>query len=487
MTLDRVLLTPDASTWAGLATARRPQQTLFGEQLAHWQLCTCRDLGIILERETVVIATGHQAGIWHPGILAKFIAVDALVHKLGLENAVAVHLVVDQDDNQPQLVDVPVRADAEAPMHAETLPMVDGQGRAATGMLPAARALDLTDRADIVPSARAGVRTICAALAAARDANATSLAAQFASACTALAQRWVKPMHRIRATVLLETTLGKLLVKHMFEKPVACARAYNQAVVKHPEAGLTMLEDSHGRIELPLWQIDATGNRARVYADDLASPLNAEQQLAPRALLMTAIMRLCVSNLFVHGTGGYAYDNAMEAWIRDWLHVTAMHKACATADVRMRFDDVGHDDDDDDDDVSGDGAGQALSISVERAQHDVRKALHDPARNNPASISQEKQAFLDRIAAAPRRSRERRRAFLVMHDWLRQQREEHADQLHAYQQRARRAERRAVESSVRNKRDWAFPLYPTGFIDQLAARIRQSVEKATNANRTYGD
>src|SRR5690606_23370241 len=52
------------------------------------------------------IATGHQAWLWHPGILAKYLAAAAVARDRNLR---AVNLVVDHDVYNPLKLDVPVR------------------------------------------------------------------------------------------------------------------------------------------------------------------------------------------------------------------------------------------------------------------------------------------------------------------------------------------------------------------------------------------
>ena len=62
--------------------------------------------------------------------------------------------------------------------------------------------------------------------------------------------------------------------------------------------------------ELPFWRLDrATMSRTPLMEGDSAS------LIAPRALTLTAIARLLLCDVFIHGTGGARYDLAMERWI----------------------------------------------------------------------------------------------------------------------------------------------------------------------------
>lgn len=90
----------------------------------------------------VVIGTGHQASFWHPGVLAKYLALDAFAAALRREGSmsaegadeptspprartsvVRLELVVDQDDNDPLAVSVPA---ASLEPHADDQPTVGG-------------------------------------------------------------------------------------------------------------------------------------------------------------------------------------------------------------------------------------------------------------------------------------------------------------------------------------------------------------------------
>ena len=62
--------------------------------------------------------------------------------------------------------------------------------------------------------------------------------------------------------------------------------------------------------ELPFWKLDrASMSRTPLLEGDAA------ELVAPRALTLTAIARLTLCDVFIHGTGGGHYDRAMERWI----------------------------------------------------------------------------------------------------------------------------------------------------------------------------
>ena len=55
-----------------------------------------------------LVMTGHQADLWHPGILAKDLAMVAAASRLG---AGACHLLVDQDVHATMRLDLPANTD----------------------------------------------------------------------------------------------------------------------------------------------------------------------------------------------------------------------------------------------------------------------------------------------------------------------------------------------------------------------------------------
>ena len=61
------------------------------------------------EDDVTVVATGHQAAIWHPGILVKNLAVRALVESLAATGRAVrpLHFIADHDANDGGLVAYP--------------------------------------------------------------------------------------------------------------------------------------------------------------------------------------------------------------------------------------------------------------------------------------------------------------------------------------------------------------------------------------------
>lgn len=467
---------PDPASWPALVSPL-PTGTWHGKTAAQWRKLTRRELALPADR--IIISTGHQAGFWHPGILAKYIAADALAEAIGRERVSAVHLVVDQDQNDCRWVDVPLRRDGDrltvesvrllGPTDAEGSIGAASQSSTSrpTGMLPARAPLPLDQNLDgALPSVRAGLDAMHVALQLHRASK--NLAEQMARSTADLMSPWIAPMSLLFASDLLPTTFGRTIVAAMADDAASCAQHYNEAVRSHPLAGLRQLSIVGDEIELPVWRIDETGRRQRVALGDLRDRTFELASLRPRALLMTAIMRLAVCDLFIHGTGGLKYDRVMEQWVGGWLDLHPTPVTMATVDLRLPL-------------REEDGR----SISIDDAIGQYRRWWHDPplaGADRSQAISPAKGEHLARINAALRKSLDRRAAFRGYHEWLERGRDDRADALDRAAAQISRARANAAEHAIAQRRTWAFPLYPAAMIDASAIEIRRSF-----AGRASGD
>src|SRR5881628_1680873 len=103
-----VIIEPAGTQWLDLVR-HAPTGSLFGRSLAEWREQTRIELGLAIDRP--IIATGHQTLLWHPGILAKYLAAHALAeeHDLGRAN-----LVVDQHIGEFGSFEIPIRRQDES-------------------------------------------------------------------------------------------------------------------------------------------------------------------------------------------------------------------------------------------------------------------------------------------------------------------------------------------------------------------------------------
>ncbi|HRP62116.1 MAG TPA: hypothetical protein PK400_02360 [Phycisphaerales bacterium] len=477
--MNKLFLEPDPGSafdaWQHAATAQ-PFGSMLGRSLAEWRELTRRQFGLPTDRP--VLATGHQPTLWHPGILAKYLALDAACNATGFA---AANVIVDQDVEDFSSFDAPLlRADGSLAVRRVELSHTKTDVPIALheAFRPSAPSRT-TYAGEFVAQ---GVQQIVSAIA--QHADAPNAAIQMAHALEDLMQPWVKPITSIRATDLCNTDLAHAIIQHMAADPHACAEAYNRAISNMPEAGVPMLLVRDDYVELPLWRVGSDGKRRRAYDSDLHAWLELQNHsiasqstvrrnafgLMPRALLMTAIIRLGLCDLFIHGTGGARYDRIMEQWINTWLGMNVAPVAVVTATVRLPLQ-------------------HETETDLATAQRIARKTWHDPTANAMAALnhlpSDEKRAMLEEVARHPRNSLERRRAYLAMHTRLENLREHspYHEAVLASQQAFDRAKQAARNAVIASRRDWAFPLYPPAMIDDLAASIRAGVHREA-AKRT---
>jgi hypothetical protein len=292
--------------------------------------------------------SGHQAQWWHAGILAKQIALAAVCMRA---DAAGAWVVVDQDASESASLTYPAAARG-GPLPTRGVWAVASDALAAQlradvaiGDLPAfAPSAPPSDAA--TPDIARGHRAI--ADSAARWAHASSAAEQIARAnaeLVAAATGEPQNVPIVLATSILRTTAGRALLEKMADDPAACVAAYNEAVKQsgvHTIAPLSFVPEK-GRYELPLWQLSGKGNkpspRRRVFSSTLSdTPL---ETLAPRGILMSALLRWLGCDLFIHGLGGGAtgeeggYDKVGEVWMQLWLGVDLAPSVTATATVLL--------------------------------------------------------------------------------------------------------------------------------------------------------
>ncbi|MBL9148033.1 MAG: hypothetical protein JNM94_05000 [Phycisphaerae bacterium] len=425
----REALSSRAAHGRGAALAGQPLETLRRDTRSALGLPTDRPL----------ILAGHQAGIWHAGILAKWLLADRLAKATG---GTALQLVVDQDVNDAGAIAYPALKDGS--LTTALLPATPARRGGPTGLQPP---IDL-GAPTVAPVAEAaeGVEAIRAAMRAER--GAPNLAAQTAAATMKLLGDRVAPMPTIAATSLLSTPVGQALLDEMRRHPARCAEAYNRALAADPHLARPLADG-----ELPLWRIEAgNGARARVRADETGDT----RSLAPRAFLMTALVRLAACDLFIHGTGGGRYERVTEAWIREWLGVELAPMSVATATLRLPL-------------------ARYLSDTKALTRTELQRLRWDPdAGPSARGPSERKAGLLAAIAAAPRRSRARRDAYVALTKFVRERRDALAPALASAEALVASSRAAAAAQLVTTSRTWPWPLHAPAALDELARRVSAS-------------
>lgn len=434
-----IAIRPDATAWpmliAGALDRITDEHRRFRTQLG-------------LPHDATIIMSGHQAEFWHPGILAKYFALNAAAEVTG---AHPVWLTVDQDSGAPWRVRFPIvetenggpRLDVRE-LGTTSAPL---QGDIPTGcMAPFEPGLPQTSAAE--PFVSEGVRAIERALNAHR--SAPTAAAQVAGALDDLVAPLTRVAPALFASLLPKTDAFAMLVDRMERDPRSCTIAYNTAVERFPIAALRKLgfEDERRRYELPLWRIEFGKPRRHVFSDELASI--PRDQLAPKALLMTGLVRWLGCELFIHGLGGGKYELVTDDWFARWLpeaHPAPAVVASATLTLPLTIE-------------------VPAEREIARAAWASHRALHDPGMVGDTDAAEAKMALVRSIAAARGAGADARIKYVGMHAVLGKYRNRHANEIELARDKAARLAARRVEARIAADRTWAFPLYPR---DQLAA------------------
>lgn len=440
--VEDVRVTPPAASWAGLL--RRPtldsRSSRFREQLS-------------LPTDRPIIMTGHQCAWWHPGILAKYFACAAAASALDAHPA---WVWVDQDDNEADVVPYPAVGENDNVVAGRWVLNARGPKPAAHAAAGAPALSSIaTAPTDIHPRTRADWPQFVTRHMTAH-ADAASLARQVAGALAdALATLDVRG-HAVFATTLCQTDLGAQLLEHMKADPRSCVSAYNHAAQRHPGAGIRPLALA-ARIELPLWRLQPGAPRRTVFADELnAIPL---AELAPKALLMTAMLRLAACDLFIHGTGGGVYDAITDEWMRAWRLETLAPSAVVTATLRLPL-------------LSRPAPPEA---DVAQAAARAHRARHDPTLLGDDGAARAKRASLQEIRTLPRGSHARRAAFASMHRTLDTYRAAHQADIEALFEQAATQRRDRTQAAVALSRTWPFIQHSPIALEELRSEVSKGI------------
>jgi hypothetical protein len=386
-----------------------------------------------LPADVPLVVTGHEPSVPHAGIVAKYLAARSLTKRSGGQ---VVNLVIDTGLGRVGQFDVPL-GELPTPMRATTVSMLEEHAGVLSRRPPAQ--VRAVERLDVGPPVQAGIESIRRAWASATGQTAGE---QATSMVTGLLRDRVGAMASVPASRLLDTPLGEHMLDAIRHDPRSCVEAYNAAARAFP--GVCKVLDTTGPLELPLWVVDGQTRRAAT-VEDLATP----HRLQPRALVNTAIVRGSVADLFIHGTGGWAYDEVMERWMRHWLQWPLSPRIMVSATVRL----PGCDD-------------ASIKAAIARAREAIRRKRHNPDGGDIPSRT--KAEWLALIANLPRGSAAKREAFARMHQVFQAASADGSDDALA----------KAIASGrVASRRDWPFVLCGGEDLDQMTAAIEAELSE----------
>ncbi len=400
-----------------------------------------------------IIMTGHQAGLWHAGILAKYIYSNRVAARMrgSLGSSQWAHVVVDQDVNDAASVSYPT-----TDVRRETLRLAPFLPGTPTCRAPSIKTVIPPDSAALPAVTRAWERVGPLLIA---NAHHPNIARQWAGVLSSLLTPLAPGGVAIFASDLSQTPGFAAVLTAMAADGERCVWAYNAAAAATPRARIAPLRMSAHRAELPLWRISGS-SRHPVYSDEL---MNIDhRELAPRALMLTAFMRLFACDLFVHGLGGGIYDQITDAWIKAWRPAwTLAPTAVVTATLHLPFPDA---------------TGLATPEAIARAAWEYHRARHDPALLGDAGSAAAKQELLTRIRSLRESGAPARGAYLDLHKLLEEARTRGTARLEAIKSHAHELAASSERAGVVFDRTWPFVYHSEASLAGLASEIEAAIK-----------
>lgn len=412
------------------------------------------ELGLPVDKPIVMV--GHQAEVWHAGILAKLIAAAELARRY---DAALVWLTPDQDANEPTMVPYPAETHEGRLKRREWL--VDAGSFVRPGTATGSR---LAMEPGAVPreartewpheAARDGLERIRGALV--NQKNEASLARQFTLAALDIVRGalGIDVDHVLMCSAMSRGAAFGMWADRMRREARNCVLAYNGAAQAVPEAHVRDLEMGP-RWELPLWALTPERPRAAVFGD--AEP---QGQIAPRALAMTGFVRTLLCDAWVMGVGGEAYDAVTRRWIAAWMGQADLSPGViATATLRLPLREGPLPD----------------AQKAARAAWRVHHARHHPEMLGQSERQRERDEYVRAMREAPYASAERGRLFAKMRETLHEARERGSEELDTMRDEAERERERLTDMESVLDRTWPFALHSRESLQELDARVREAV------------
>jgi hypothetical protein len=413
-----VLVEPPFGRWYELARraeADLPVGSLGGIDLGALRRQVRRELGVTLADPLLV--SGHQPGFPHPGIWAKRLVLDR-ARELGHET---LFLVVDSDEARNVAAVVPRRSPGlctvrhplvagprGAPYEALGVPTASEWGTFVDGI---ARDLGTLNQPVLLERLASLDRAAGQARGSAQDLG--DFLTQLLPAAEAPARRELSVSRLAQTDGFIRFALGLVLdVERYWQGHNRALAAYRaERRLRSSAQPVPDLREAHGALELPLWAV-VEGRRHPVFvlceggrvvlsspeqelcrfrAGDVgrAESLLRALALRPRALMLTAFVRLCVADLFVHGTGGRHYELAGDRVLAELFGRPPPPFAVVSATVHLFRENRGDSTDE--------------RARLERIDRDLRyhaERFLDPTEPGVAALVAEKQRLVARLEQA---------------------------------------------------------------------------------------
>ncbi len=495
--------TPTFSLWHGMAASNRKALEAPGLRIGSVLLAELRrrarieiaalgveyteGLGVefVPGGNGLLICTGHQPLLVHPGIWIKHLSLARLVPPDGS----GVSVVVDSDASEEVVAEVPAR-DGRLRRHRVRLvgaePEVPFELMAATSEEGWRRFVREVD--DCLEGL--GEEAIASAWSATRDAPPPTRAHGLSGAVTAARRRLEgrRPYVEVPVSWIARTSAFRTFVLSIVREAERFAGVHNAALseyrlrhgIRTGAQPFPDLDVAGSLVEAPFWLIHggvrtplyvdledgrfwANGQELGNVPDDPDAPGLKAMAIRPRAVSLTAFLRLALADLFIHGVGGGRYDRATDAIIRRFFGIEPPAYSVATATLFLPFSSRTPDE----------GDLQRLRRLHLDLQHNPDRFLAE-GEGRYRALTDEKWELIRRLEGAAEMTRRQRREVtgrireinLELQPAVSERLQEAAREL-------REAERRQAEAEAIDYRGYPFLLHPVesveALVDALAA------------------
>ena len=368
--------------------------------------------------DRLIVMTGHQPELYHPGVWVKVFLVQRLAEETG---ACGLDLVVDTDAAGTVELVAPCLTPevrvcrsvlTEAPPGAAYVqtPVPDERARAAfrsggveaLGTLASpALARHFSTFCDALDEAAGTVDDLGSLMTRARRAYERPAGTDYLELPVSR-QATARAMRRFAASILSDAERFRAVLND------ALARFRRSTGTRSAAQPFPDLGRDGDRVEVPFWLLD-NGVRHPVYVDDdgrlfgdgrevarlggsresaYEALERADLLLAPKALTLTLFQRLCVADLFVHGTGGGRYDRVTDAVIEAYFGITPPAYAVASMTLLLPLGCR----------ITGDAEVSALEQRLHRLTHNPDQVLAEVEFDAPAERERAEQLAAEKAA-----------------------------------------------------------------------------------------
>jgi hypothetical protein len=433
--------------------------------------------------DELLVATGHQTELSHPGVWVKDALINSIAAKL---NGQAYHVAVDTDAPKHLHLrwpgeSVPI-TDDPALLTAAWSGAVDAPSPAHLAKIESdlSHASKSWNFQPMLPEVLASLRRL--------SLETPNISTAVTNATHELDWSLGLRHHALVASPIWMSEPFLVYVHHVMARADEYATKYNQALAEYrkrtgtrtPSRPMPDLFCSGEACEMPFWLDDlATGKRIRpsVFrrdnewlielvsgaefrfdpnapgweaADELKKWFVANNvRLAPRALPLTMFLRLALVDQFVHGIGGGRYDQVTDRLIELHFGLEPPRFAVTTATL-------------------------VFPQAVGQSRVCLPCVLEEGHRLKHSLLGERKKQLVGAIASAPRRSPERAQLFNTMHRELREIAKT-SPVLASWSNRVEETRKRELEEDVLFDRELFYAIQPRERLESLISRYKSAL------------